>query len=260
MSAVQCSSTTDNSIVMWVSEGVYFMDPIKPDGLPTVSLTNLSICQNNGPSIQNFRRGHRKKNIQIMKTVTKYPLINLLLDPSSLQLWQFELGRERIGIRCIQVSKSMIDLTMLGLVRTYIQQQRSHTTLSGGHLPVFYGHLRCLQLLPLRQVAVVEIIDRLGVGDHGLFFEVPNEPMADLRGDHVGQREAAEEYALCAEDHEPHQGTWFGELEECEQVHALVVGFFEEGFDPDGVFLACFMRRCCVRLTIRDLFSSAGGS
>lgn len=58
--------------------------------------------------------------------------------------------------------------------------------------------------------------------------------MADAWGDEVGDEEAVEEDALGAEDHEAHEPVWFGEFEEGEEVHAFVVGFFEEGFYPGG--------------------------
>lgn len=56
--------------------------------------------------------------------------------------------------------------------------------------------------------------------------------MADAGGDEVGEEEGVEEDALCAEAHYAHEEAWFGHFEEGEEVHAFVVGFFEECFDP----------------------------
>lgn len=57
--------------------------------------------------------------------------------------------------------------------------------------------------------------------------------MADLGRDKVCDGEAAEEDALSAEDHESHEWARFCELEEGQEVHSLVVGFFEESLDPE---------------------------
>ena len=72
-------------------------------------------------------------------------------------------------------------------------------------------------------VTVIKVIDCFGVGYHGLFFEVSDKSVADLWGDQVGERETAEEYALCAEDHESHEWAWLGEFEEGEKMHTFVV-------------------------------------
>lgn len=40
-----------------------------------------------------------------------------------------------------------------------------------------------------------------------------------------------------AENHNAHEGTGFGHLEEGQEVHALVVGFFQQRFDPAVVAL-----------------------
>ena len=126
----------------------------------------------------------------------------------------------------------MIDLAMLGLIRADIQQQISHTALPLGHVPVSDRDLGGLEGLPLGQFAGVDVVDGEGVGEHGLLFEVADEAVAGAGRDEVGEEEAVEEDALGAEDHEAHKGARLGHFEEGEEVHALVVGFFEEGFDP----------------------------
>jgi hypothetical protein len=42
---------------------------------------------------------------------------------------------------------------------------------------------------------------------------------------------------LGAENHNAHEGTGFGHLEEGQEVHALVVGLFQQSFDPAIVAL-----------------------
>ena len=100
------------------------------------------------------------------------------------------------------------------------------------HLPVLDSHSRSLEVPPKREVSVVEILYGLGVCDHGFFFEVPDEAVANARGEEVGEEEGAEEDALGSEDHCPHLPAWVGEFEEGQEVHAFVVCFFEEGLDP----------------------------
>lgn len=104
--------------------------------------------------------------------------------------------------------------------------------LSLRHLPVLDGHGRGLEIPPKRKVSVVKILDGLGVCDHSFFFKVPDEAVADAWGEEIGEEECAEEDALGSEDHCPHLPAWLGEFEEGQEVHALVVCFFEESLDP----------------------------
>ena len=61
--------------------------------------------------------------------------------------------------------------------------------------------------------------------------------MTGTWGYEVGEEEEVEEYALRPEDHSPHEESWLTIVQECEQVKALVVCFFEEGFNPGVVTL-----------------------
>lgn len=56
--------------------------------------------------------------------------------------------------------------------------------------------------------------------------------MGGAGGDEVGEEEAVEEDTLGGEDHGFHEPAGFGHFEEGEEVHAFVVGFFQERFDP----------------------------
>lgn len=75
-------------------------------------------------------------------------------------------------------------------------------------------------------------MDDACVGEHGFFFEIADEAVAGAWRDEVGEEEAVEVDALRAEDHQAHEQAWFGDFHECEKMHALVVGFFKQGFDP----------------------------
>ena len=88
-------------------------------------------------------------------------------------------------------------------------------------------------------LALLEIGEKLGVGMHGLFFEVAGEAVSELGRYQVAQEVEVEEDALDRDD----EGTLvpFGacDLHECHEVHSLVLGLFEQGADPAaGVFEA----------------------
>lgn len=56
--------------------------------------------------------------------------------------------------------------------------------------------------------------------------------MAGAGGDEVRDEHGVEEDALRAEDHDFHEPAWFGHLEEREEVHALVIRFLQQRFNP----------------------------
>lgn len=140
-------------------------------------------------------------------------------------------------ILLIKVSKRVVDLAVLALVRADVQQQVAHSTLAFRHIPVLDRNVRRHHLLPLRKSTSVEICDLACVRQHCLFFKIADEAVACSRRDEVGDEHGVEEDALRSEDHELHEGTGFGHFEEGQEVHALVVGFFEQGFDPAVVTL-----------------------
>ncbi len=72
----------------------------------------------------------------------------------------------------------------------------------------------------------------MGISDHGLLLDVPNQPMAKLGTDYIGEEEQVVEDRLCSNDGaaEDHAGVL--ELNEGQEVHPLILGLFEEGMDP----------------------------
>ncbi len=126
----------------------------------------------------------------------------------------------------------MIHLAMLRLICSDIQQQVPHATAPLGHIPVADGDDGGLGGRPEGQFASVEIGDGARVGDDGFFFEVADEAVAGAQGEEVCEEEAIEEDALSAEDHGAHEEARGVRFQEGEEVHALVEGFFEEGFNP----------------------------
>ena len=143
------------------------------------------------------------------------------------------LRHVRVGVALlVEVAQRVVDLAVLGLVGAHVQQQVAHRALALGHLPVLDGDLGRGHVLPLGQLARLQVVDGPRVRDDRLLLQVPHEAVAGARRDEVRQEEAVEEDALRAQDHQPHEPARLGELHEGEEVHALVVGLFEEGFDP----------------------------
>ena len=168
--------------------------------------------------------------------LTRNPRINNLINPFNLLP---KLSRKRIPILIlVQATQRMIHIAVLCLIRTHVQQKRAHGLFPLWHLPVLDSHSRGFEVLPKREISVVKVLYGLGVCNHGFFFEVPDEAVADAWGEEVGEEKCAEEDTLGSEDHCSHLPAWVGELEEGEEVHAFVVCFFEEGFNPARVLIS----------------------
>jgi hypothetical protein len=136
----------------------------------------------------------------------------------------------------------MIHLSVLSLISPHIQQQILHHAMALGHIPVRDCDLGRLEILPVWQPAGIHIRQCARVGDDGLLFDVADEAVADGGRDQVAEEEAVEEDALRAKDHGAHEQPRGVELEEGEEVHSLVEGFFEEGFDLSPISTFWFAR------------------
>jgi len=132
------------------------------------------------------------------------------------------------GIRIfilVQVCEGVVDLPMLGLIRTDIVHEVPHSTVSFRHLPVVDGEIWNAEvgIRPLGQLAGLDILDYERVGEDGFFFEVAYEAVTCLRRDEVGEKHAVEEDSLSTEDHELHEPARFSHLQKGKQVHTLIV-------------------------------------
>lgn len=144
-------------------------------------------------------------------------------------------AHEGIGILVLlQVRQGVVDLSVLSLVCSDVQQEVLHGPVALWDVPVVDCEVRDgeLGVGPLRELPGLEVLDGEGVGEHGLLLEVADEAVAGARGHEVGEEHAVEEDALGAEDHEFHEPAGLGHLEECEEVHALVVGLLQQRLDP----------------------------
>ena len=123
---------------------------------------------------------------------------------------------------------------MLRLVCAHIVHQVPHRAAALGHVPVRDGNIgyRKVRVGPLLEMAGLDLADDVRIGVHGLLLEVADEAVAGARRQQVGEEEAVEEDALRAQDHHLHEPPGLRQLEEGEQVHALVEGLLEERLDP----------------------------
>lgn len=70
---------------------------------------------------------------------------------------------------------------------------------------------------------------------HSLLLDVPHEAVAGLGADEVRQEKCVEHDALAHHDEETEHGPRLLQLQEREQVHALVFSLFQEGVDPSVI-------------------------
>lgn len=143
----------------------------------------------------------------------------------------------------VEVSESVVDLTMLGLVSSNVLNQLSHSRV-GAHVPVVNGNFGDLDVvaLPLGKSAGVNIGDATGVGDNGLLLKVADKSVADSRRHEVGHEEEVEEDTLSEKDHGSHEISRLVHLEEGQKMHSLVVGLLKESLNPSSVSLKSSQR------------------
>ena len=130
----------------------------------------------------------------------------------------------------------MVQVTVAGFVGAHV----------GDHLPercvlfqlvILDCFLRRLHLLPVNEVAFVDLFEQDRIRMHGLFFEIADEPMAGRGSDHVGQKVRVEEDALGQSDNQSVNDSRISQLQEEEQVHALVLCLLKQVVDPAVVTL-----------------------
>ena len=152
----------------------------------------------------------------------------------------FVRAHEGVGILVlVQITKRVVDLSMLRLVCSDIEEKVFHSPLSLGYAPVVCCEIRDheLRVCPLWEFPGVDILNSERVREHGLFLEVADEAVAGARRDEVREEHAIEEDTLSTEDHEFHKPAGLSHLEEREEVHTFVVRLFQQRFDPAVVSL-----------------------
>ena len=100
----------------------------------------------------------------------------------------FVRAHEGVGILVlVQITKRVVDLSMLRLVCSDIEEKVFHSPLSLGYAPVVCCEIRDheLRVCPLWEFPGVDILNSERVREHGLFLEVADEAVAGARRDEV---------------------------------------------------------------------------
>ena len=67
---------------------------------------------------------------------------------------------------------------------------------------------------------------------NGFLLQVSNKAVACLRRDEIRDEHGVVEYPLGGEDQESHHPTWPIQLQECEEMHSLIIRLLQQRFDP----------------------------
>ena len=134
------------------------------------------------------------------------------------------------------VSKMVIKVPVASLVSTHM----SHHVSEGGiwgQVVILDGLLGCLHALPMGKIALVDLLKQHCIRVNCLFLQIANEAMAVGRGQKICNEVGIEEHSLRCSNHQAIQDAWVSELQEEEQMHALVLGLLEQMVDPAMVAL-----------------------
>lgn len=145
--------------------------------------------------------------------------------------WHMWMLRKGILVRFLHACECVIHVAVTRFISSNHFNDISHRG-SFGQLPVFQCHVGDLAACKVRQSASVNVMKQMCVGSDGLLFQVTHETMADLGRQQIGEEKQIEEHALSTQDGQSEDRAALTYLHEREQVHPLVLGFFEERVDP----------------------------
>lgn len=128
----------------------------------------------------------------------------------------------------------MVNLPVLRLVCSNHHQDIPHVRIRL-QVEVANRDVRGLEVCPFWNHPVFKIGDRTGVGDHGLFLDIPDEAVACAWRDEVREEKGVKKDTLATEDHHSHEPTRLPEVKEGEKVETLVISLLEKSLDPGVV-------------------------
>ena len=136
----------------------------------------------------------------------------------------------------LYIGEVMIQIAVASLVSA---NMRDHVSEAGVavKLVVLDSLIRRSQVVPVLQVALVDLLQKHSVSVHGLLFKIADQSMARGWSDHVHQEVEVEEASLAQSDDQSVQDPWVAHLEEEEEVHALIFGLLKQMMDPAVVTL-----------------------
>mmetsp|Transcript_16550 Transcript_16550/g.49345 ORF Transcript_16550/g.49345 Transcript_16550/m.49345 type:complete len:212 (+) Transcript_16550:4545-5180(+) len=123
----------------------------------------------------------------------------------------------------------MVNKRVAGLVRADCQDQVAHLGV-WGQLPVRNASLGCRLVLP--EMTGIDVVQQVRVRLHCFLLQVADNRMAELGCDKVGHKEHVEVQPLCQQHRRAELPVWLAQLQERQQVHALVLRLLQERRDP----------------------------
>mmetsp|Transcript_34099 Transcript_34099/g.106757 ORF Transcript_34099/g.106757 Transcript_34099/m.106757 type:complete len:230 (+) Transcript_34099:298-987(+) len=141
-----------------------------------------------------------------------------------------------VGIRLIssEACEGVVDIAVVCLVHAYRKHQIPHRRIRP-QVPVVDGNLRGGLGLPVLELAIVDLVDDVGVGLDCLLLEVPDKAMTKARAGDVGDKEEVHKDPLGSNDGCAESVAGLLELDKREQVHALVLSLLEQRVDPSMI-------------------------
>ena len=95
------------------------------------------------------------------------------------------------GVISRKICEMVVQITVAGLISSHVRHHYAEAGI-GVELVVLNRFLGCLEVGPVRQVALVDLLEQDSVGVHGLLLQVTHEAVAEaLRDGQVPDRAAA---------------------------------------------------------------------
>lgn len=127
----------------------------------------------------------------------------------------------------------MIHISMHGLIGSHNKRHVSNCRI-GVQIPVSL----CNQWRwPIRDHSRINVREHLGVRAAGLLFQIAHKSMRGLGRCHIQHEKRIEENALCSDDEKTLEQCRSADLDPRQQMHALILGLFEQFHDPAVVSL-----------------------
>ena len=149
--------------------------------------------------------------------------LTLLINDGDVVSLDVTIGRN--------VGEVVIQVPMASLISAHMSDHVSEGGIRG-QVVILDGLLGCLHALPVGKVALVDLLKQHCVRVNCLFLQVANESMAVGGRQKICNEVGIEEDSLRRSNHQAIQDAWVPQLQEKEQVHALVLSLLEQMVDP----------------------------
>ena len=122
-------------------------------------------------------------------------------------------------------------MVLVAVARLILPDHDDHLAQAGvgGQMPVVDGNLRGRHI---RHFAGVDLGQVLRIADDRLFLEIADHAVCYARGEQVEKEVEVVKHQLRGRDQHPFQPRRLGDLDKGHQVHAFVIGLFDQLADP----------------------------